>query len=587
VAWFIAACGGKQNAGSPAVAADLILHNAKVFTHTAGFQQAVAIKDGRFMRVGSNEEVLATRGAETKVIDANGRTVIPGLIDTHSHPIREGLNYTSELRWDGVSSLKDALSMLEEQAANTPDGQWVRVVGGWSMHQFAENRLPTLDEINQAVPDKPVFILYLYSFALLNKKALEEVGYDASTRFPGGEIKLDADGNPTGLLVAKPSALILYKTLVSGPKLSAKQKVSSTLHWISELNRFGLTTVIDAGGGGFFYPEDHAVVANLIGAGKLRIRLPYFLFAPTGGTEEKTFDRWIGMVAPTPDGHRRDGAAYQLLGAGENVTWAAADFENFFEARPDVAPDMEKKLEPILRKLVDNGWDFRIHATYDETIERILNVLERLLGDKRGKIRFIIDHAETISRRNIERVKALGGGISVQHRMAYQGEEFIARYGKDKAASAPPIGDILEVGVPLGSGTDATRVASYNPWVALHWHVTGKTVGGTEQLGAKHRLSREKALFLLTKGAAWFSREEDVKGDIKAGELADLVVLSGDYFSVPVEEIPNVESVLTIVDGRVVYASKEYEALAPTLPEILPSWSPVARFGGYGAPNRK
>lgn len=566
------------------VRADLILHNAKVFTHTDGTHEALAVRDGRFLKVGKTADVLGFRGPQTQVVDAEGKTIIPGLMDTHAHPIREGLNYTMELRWDGVKSLKTALEMLRAQAAATPEGQWVRVVGGWSKHQFEENRLPTLEELNEAVPDKPVFILYLYTFALLNKAALEELGYDNTTRFPGGQVVLDDGGKPTGFLVAKPSALLLYKTLVSGPKLSGRQKVHSTLHWVSELNRFGLTTVIDAGGGGFFYPEDHAIVTSLLGTGKLNLRLPFFLFAPSKGSEDKSYDRWLGMVAPVPHEFIEDGSHYHLMGGGENLTWFAADFENFFEPRPDLPPDMEDKLAPIVNKMVKNGWDFRIHATYNESIERILNVLEAELGTNPKGIRFIIDHAETVTKKNIDRIKKLGGGISVQHRMAYQGEEFVERYGAEAGAKAPPIGDILKAGVPIGSGTDHTRVASYNPWVALSWHVTGRTVGGLEQLGPDHRVSREKALYLWTKGAAWFSREEKVKGDIKEGELADFAVLSKDYFTVPEAEIETIESQLTVLDGRIVYGSGPFAQLTPELPEILPEWSPVTRFGGYGAP---
>ena len=572
-------------ASEPATApAELLVHNAKVFTHGRGFQTAFAVKNGRFLKVGSDAEVMRHRGPETQVIDGAGRTVIPGLIDTHAHPIREGLNYTMELRWDGVRSLKTALEMLRTQAAATPDGQWVRVVGGWTKHQFEEKRLPTLDELNEAVPDKPVFILYLYTFALLNRAAVDELGYDSTTRFPGGEVVLDNRGRPTGFLVAKPSALLLYKTLVSGPKLSGRQKLSSTLHWVAELNRFGLTTVIDAGGGGFFYPEDHAIVTSLLGTGRLNLRLPFFLFAPNKGSEGQSYERWLGMVAPVPHDFIHGGSHYHLMGAGENLAWTAADFENFFEPRPELSPQMEQELRPIIRKMVENKWDFRIHATYNESIERMLNVIEAELGTNPDGIRFIIDHAETVTARNIQRIKKLGGGISVQHRMAYQGEEFIKRYGAEAGAAAPPIGDILAAGVPLGSGTDHTRVASYNPWVALSWHVTGKTVGGMEQLGPGHRLSREKALYLWTKGGAWFSREEEVKGDIREGELADFAVLSKDYFTVSDAEIENIESNLTVIDGRIVHASGLFSTLAPTLIPIEPAWSPVTRFGGYGAP---
>lgn len=172
--------------------------------------QAVAIKDGKFLAVGSESEVMTFADPQTTVIDLQGHSAIPGLNDSHLHLIRGGLNYNLELRWEGVPSLADALHMLKEQAQRTPNPQWVRVVGGWTEFQFAERRMPTLEEINQAAPDTPVFILHLYDRALLNRAALKVVGYTKDTpNPPGGEIQRDSKGNPTGMLIAKPNAMIL------------------------------------------------------------------------------------------------------------------------------------------------------------------------------------------------------------------------------------------------------------------------------------------------------------------------------------------------------------------------------------------
>ena len=239
------------------VEADLILTNGRIATVDAAcaFAQAVAIGGGRFLAVGSDQEIMGLRGSKTEVVDLGRRTVIPGLNDSHMHPIRGGLNYNMELRWDGVPSLADALRMLKEQAARTPPPQWVRVVGGWTEFQFAERRMPTLDEINRAAPDTPVFVLHLYDRALLNGAALRAVGYTKDTpEPPGGEIQRDKQGNPTGLLIARPNASILYSTLAKGPKLSREDQINSTRHFMRELNRFGVTSAIDAGGGFQNYP---------------------------------------------------------------------------------------------------------------------------------------------------------------------------------------------------------------------------------------------------------------------------------------------------------------------------------------------
>src|SRR5271170_4765670 len=237
-------------------APDLIVHNGKLVTQddSRSIAQAAAVRGGKFLAVGTDREVLALKGDQTKVINLNGRSAIPGLNDSHLHLIRGGLNYNLELRWDGVPSLADGLRMLREQARRTPAGQWVRIVGGWSEFQFAERRMPTLDELNQAAP---VFVLHLYDRALLNRAALRAIGYTKdSPNPPAGEIVRDASGNPAGLLIARPNAMILYATLAKGPKLPAEYQANSSQHCMRELNRLGITSAIDAGGGFQNYPED-------------------------------------------------------------------------------------------------------------------------------------------------------------------------------------------------------------------------------------------------------------------------------------------------------------------------------------------
>ncbi|MBN9278418.1 MAG: amidohydrolase family protein, partial [Hyphomicrobium sp.] len=237
---------------------DLILHNGQITTldRANPSATALAIKDGKFSAVGSDKEVVPLAGPATKLVDLAGRRVMPGLCDNHTHVVRGGLNFNMELRWDGVRSLADAMSILKRQVAVTPPPQWVRVVGGFSEQQFAEKRLPTIDELNAAAPDTPVFLLHLYDRAILDGAALRVVGYTKDTpNPPGGEIVRDANGNPTGLLLAKPNATILYATLAKGPKLPFDYQVNSTRHFMRELNRLGITSVIDAGGGFQNYPE--------------------------------------------------------------------------------------------------------------------------------------------------------------------------------------------------------------------------------------------------------------------------------------------------------------------------------------------
>ncbi len=563
--------------------ADVIIMNGRIATQDErrSFASAAAIKDGRFIAVGSDKDVMAHHGEKTQVIDVQGRTVIPGLNDSHMHPIRGGLNYNMELRWDGVPSLADALRLLKEQAARTPPPQWVRVVGGWTEFQFAERRMPTLDEINTVAPDTPVFVLHLYDRALLNAAALRAVGYTKDTpEPPGGEIRRDHAGNPTGLLIARPNAMILYSTLAKGPKLAREDQLNSTRLFMSELNRFGVTSAIDAGGGFQNYPDDYEVINALHRSGELSVRLAYNLFTQQPKEELKDFQRWTKMTRP---GEGDD--FYRVNGAGEMLVFSAADFEDILQPRPEMPPVMEEELKGVIRHLAENRWPFRLHATYDETITHALNVYEAVNREAPfDGLHWFFDHCETISDRNIERVKALGGGIAVQNRMAFQGEYFVERYGRQQAERTPPIGRMLALGVPVGAGTDATRVSSYNPFLSLYWLVTGNTVGGLNLYPEQNRLDRMEALRLYTVGSAWFSTEEGKKGSIAPGQLADLAVLSADYFSISDEDIKRLESVLTMVGGKVVYAAREFSKLAPPPLPASPDWSPVKYYGGYQQP---
>jgi predicted amidohydrolase YtcJ len=562
---------------------DLILHHGLFTTldRTNPVATAAAIKAGKFIAVGDDREIMALAGPETKRVDLQGRRVLPGLIDNHTHVVRGGLNFNMELRWDGVSSLADAMDMLKRQVAITPPPQWVRVIGGFTEHQFAEKRLPTLEEINAVAPETPVFILHLYDRALLNGAALRAVGYTKDTpNPPGGEITRDAAGNPTGLLLAKPNAGILYATLAKGPKLPFDYQVNSTRHFMRELNRLGVTGVIDAGGGFQNYPDDYAVIQKLADDGLMTVRLAYNLFTQKPSQEKEDFLNWTASVK-----YKQGSDYFRHNGAGEMLVFSAADFEDFREPRPDLPPEMEGELEEVVRILAENRWPWRLHATYDETISRALDVFERVDRDiPLAGLNWFFDHAETISERSIDRIAALGGGIAVQHRMAYQGEYFVERYGPRAAEATPPFARMLDKGVKVSAGTDATRVASYNPWVSLAWMITGRTVGGMTLYPRRNCLDRETALRMWTENVAWFSNEEGKRGRIEKGQFADLIVPDKDFFTCGEHEIASLTSELTMVGGKIVYGSGNFAALDENpVPPAMPDWSPVRRFKGYAA----
>jgi predicted amidohydrolase YtcJ len=543
---------------------------------------AVAINNKRFVQFGSDDEIMKLKTPRTQLIDLHKKTVIPGLNDSHIHLIRGGLNFNMELRWDGVPSLSDALFMLKEQAARTPAPQWVRVVGGWTEFQFKERRMPTLDEINAVSKDTPVFILHLYDRALLNRAALNAIGYDKNTKEqPGTLIQRDKEGNPTGMLIANPNAIILYSALAQGPKLARADQINSTLHFMRELNSFGITSVIDAGGGFQNYPDDYEVIDTLNKENKLTVRIAYNLFTQRAGHELDDFSHWTKISQ-----YQQGNEYYRHNGAGEMLVFSAADFEDFLQPRPDLPSVMEEQLRPVVQVLAESKWPFRLHATYDESISRALTVYEQVNSEiPFNGLHWFFDHAETISEHSIERVKKLGGGIAIQNRMAFQGEYFSERYGKEKTLLTPPISKILEAGVPVGMGTDATRVSSYNPWLCLYWLTTGRTIGGLSLYNEDNILSREKALALYTQGSAWFSNEADSKGSFLPNQLADFAVLSKNFFQVPDEEIKDIYALMTVVGGQVVHASEQFNHYNPPLPPVSPSWSPVKYYGGYHREN--
>ena len=558
--------------------ADLVIKNGRVATLNPlqPFVRYLAVRDGLVLCLTDDERQIARWfGPSTRVIDAGGRTVIPGLHDSHMHLIRGGLNFNLELRWDGINTLSEAMSRLRQQAQRTPPPQWVRVVGGYSEFQFKEGRLPTLDEINAATGEVPCLINIHYAAIMVNKAGLRALGIDRDTPNPaGGMIQRTARGEPTGLMFAEPSPFVVYSTIARAPPLSLTDQENSTRQFMRELNRLGITSVSDAGGGNLNYPEDYAVIEGLRMRGDMTVRISYSLFAQRRGEELQDYQRWTtGSEAGQGDAYLR------RFGAGENIVWSGADFENFLRPRDDLPLVMESELEAIIRLLAAKKWPFRIHGTYDETISRFLDVFERVNSEiPLAPLGIVFDHAETISDRSLERVARLGGGIAIQHRMAYQGEFFIRRYGRPAAEARPPVKKMLAMGLPVGGGSDATRISSFNPFVTLYWLTTGKTVGGMEIAADHNRLERMEALKLMTDGSAWFSKEQGIKGRLERGMFADFAILDADYFAVPDEGIMAIESLLTVVGGRIVYAAGPYSKFSPPDLRASPDWSPVGHF---------
>lgn len=587
----LAACGMTlaQGQEKQAPGADLIVYNARIFTGNPAQPEAsaLAVKNGRIVAVGSDAEMLGLKAANSRLIDSGRRRLIPGLIDTHTHVLNEsGFNYT--VRWDGVPTLRRALAMLSEQAKRTPEGHWVKVIGGWSPYQFAEKRFPTMEELRRAVPNRPFIVQYAYNRAFMNESAMKAlgVGTDRFPALPGTEFEKDAKGNYTGVVHGFTFTFVAMETMV--PQLSADEELSSLTQVVHHLNRFGVTTAIDAGNRG--YPKLQANVARLARDNRLNLRMPFVDMQFGDGTPMNMVDAQIETItktAPIRPGenlHPTLAHGHVYRGTGEVLQLEVHDHENFDRPAVIIEPGkMRTLVERDVVKLVQRRIPFRLHISYDENISPFLDAMEELnRKTPLNGLRWSIEHAETISPANIARVKALGGGIALDPKMALHGDGFIKTHGRDKALMTPRLRQLVDSGVNVAMSTDAFRAATYNPWVGISWMVSGKSVSGTEVLAKDNRLSRAEALQMFTRSAAWFTNAENELGMIAPGYLADFVLLDKDYLTIPEDQIKSVSSDLTVMDGRVVFGAREYRDLAPRLPEVLPAWSPIRHLGGYG-----
>ncbi|MEM6324951.1 MAG: amidohydrolase family protein, partial [Pseudomonadota bacterium] len=377
-----------------------------------------------------------------------------------------------------------------------------------------------------------------------------------------------------------PNAQPLYALLDMAPKLDFEQQVTSTKHYFRALNALGLTSALDCAGGFLNYPDDYGVITELNKRGEQTVRIGYQLFAQRPLFELDDFKRWNDLVKPD------QGDDYlKCVGAGEMLVASAYDFEDFSYPRPDLPRRMESDLEPVLEFLFENRWPIRFHCTYEESAKRLLTLIEAVGRDKGlDELNWIFDHGETISEETMEWVARLGGGISYQNRIAFQTTAYRDRYGEDALRDVMPVKKMMASGVPLAAGTDATRVSSYNPWLAIHWAVSGKGRGGDMIWSRANCLSRQDALQQWTAAGAWFSREHGKKGQIKAGQFADIAVLDRDYFAVAEDEITEIEADLTLTGGKIVHAKGAFAAVSPPPLPTLPDWSPVPIFGAPGAP---
>jgi len=522
--------------------ADTVLVHGKIHTLDAKstVAEALAIRDGRIVAVGSFANVKPLIVKSTRVIDLKGRTVVPGLIDSHMHAIRAALSFSTEVNWIGTKSIPEALARLREAAQTKKPGDWLIVAGGWTPQQFAEKRRPTQAELAEAGGEHPVYVQLFYSYAMLSPKGFEALGIKEDKDVPpAGKLERDASGALTGGISGNtPTITGLFARL---PKPSFDEQVAGTKAFFRELNRLGLTGVLDPGGFGMS-PPDYQALFKIWRDGELSLRVAYTIFAQGRGRELQDYEN-LTQLLPMGFGD----AMLRFNGIGENVAWGVYNNDN----PPEAA---REQFYEICRWAASQGMSLNIHWHNDKSVGIVLDIFERVNREHPiVNLRWTLVHLEDASEATLKRMKTLGVGWALQDAGYFEGEAQLKAKGAEAMKSIPRMNTALYIGVHVGAGTDAHRVMSYNPWVALRWMLDGKTVGGESWRGPEETPTRENALRMYTLGSAWFAFAEKERGSLEVGKLADLAVLSKDYFKVPVEEVGEIEAVMTVVGGRVVY----------------------------------
>jgi predicted amidohydrolase YtcJ len=524
--------------------ADTVLVNAKIITldEASSVHEALAIESGRIAATGSNEAMRKLAGPATRILDLGGRTVIPGLIDSHIHAIRAGFRYATEVHWDGAADISAAMERLRAAAMQAKPGSWLIVAGGWTARQFRELRRPTEAEINAVAGEHPVYIQLFYGSMLLNARGRDLLGIKSEEDLLGA--KYDRD---TGWITG-PASLIT-STYARLPKPDMAQAIDGTRRFLRELSGFGITGVIDPGGHNLD-PEDYAALFALWRERSLPLRVVYSICAQRPGKELEDFQSFTRFL---PMGTGDDWLRFN--GIGETVTFGMYNNETPSEAD-------KQEFYRVTRWAASQGLSLTVHWNNEASVHHLLDVLERVNREiPLAKLRWSIAHLHDASDSSLQRMKALGVGWLMQDGLYFAAPSYIAERGPDQMSHTPPIVSALKLQISVGGGTDANRVMVPNPFVSLRWMLDGRTVDGIATRGPGEIPSREAALRLYTQGSAWFAHDDNRRGRLMPGMLADLAVLSDDYFSVDLSRLAQIQSMLTMVGGKVVYAAAPFEGM--------------------------
>lgn len=528
-------------------AADWLMINGKIVTLDArsSIADAIAIGGDRIIATGDNSSMLAHRTAATRVVDLGGRTVIPGLTDSHIHAIRAGLRYTTEVSWIGASTIAEALERIRLTARQARPGTWIVVGGGWTPAQFAEGRRPTEAEIAGAAPGWKIYIQLFYRAVMLSPEGRTALGLASAKDLPPGA-KFER-GEPGGWINGDTAAITGLFGRLPAPSLDAA--MAGTQRFLAELNGLGITGIIDPGGHNLA-PDEYEALLRLSQSGGLTVRVAYSLSAPRPGSE------LADLQALTTSRRTESGdGMLRFNGIGERVTWGLYNNDT---------PSAEQKqaFYDVALWAAERRLTLTAHWNNDRSVYHLLDVLERVDRETPLRdLRWSIAHLHDASDASLKRMKTMGVGWLMQNGLHFAAASFIAARGTAIDRS-PPIRTALRLGVRIGGGTDAHRVMSYNPFVSLKWMTDGRTVDGLPTRASTELVSREDALRLYTGGSAWFAFAENDRGSLEPGKLADLAVLDQDYMTIPAEELPRLRSLMTMVGGRIVHVAGPLEILA-------------------------
>jgi predicted amidohydrolase YtcJ len=527
--------------------ADTVLFNGKVLTGDKDFsiREALAIDHGRVLGTGTSQEMRRLAGEHARLIDLGGRTVIPGLTDGHIHGIRAAATFGTEVNWIGVPTLKLALEKIHQAAQTQKAGSWIVVAGGWTEEQFTEKRRPNAAEVVQAAPDNPVYIQHLYDWLLLSPKAMEALNiHDDADVSPGGTLARDNANQPTGVVTGNGNTLL--KIFDKVPRPSLDQQVAGSRKFFREMNSLGITGIVD-GGGVSMYPANYQALFRLWHDRQLTVRVAYHLCAPKPGSELSDLQN-LTQLLPQNFGDEM----LHFNGPGEILIWA--DWTD-----GDITPDGKARLLELLKWAASRRYTIQLHWNPDRTVHDLLDVVEEVSKDNPVRdLRWTVLHLYNASEDSLARIKQLGLIWGVQDGLYFGGERLQQEVGVAAARRLPPIATALRMGIVVAAGTDAHRVSSYNPFVSLQWYLDGTTIGGTQTRGSEEAPTRRQALEMYTRNSAFEANEDDRRGTLEPGMLADLAVLTSDYMTVPVKEVGQIRSVLTMVGGKIVFADEPY-----------------------------